>query len=73
MSAVIAVEPFWDKLQEHHAEHGGDTDFWDWLSADYGGFQVYIKSNPTALGEKDACGLWFESEEEATLFTLKWS
>jgi len=70
---TIPIEPFWDKLQEYHKQHHCDDDFWDWLEAEYGAYQVYIKSNPTALGEQEACGLYFGDEAEATLFALRWS
>lgn len=73
MTNVIAIEPFWDNLQEYHANHVQDVDFWDWLKRDYGAYQVYIKTNPTAVGEKEASGLLFGSPEEITFFTLKWS
>jgi hypothetical protein len=70
---TISIEPFWDKLTEHHKQHHCDEDFWDWLKQEYGAYQVYIKSNPTAVGEKEASGLLFSDEAEAVLFTLRWS
>lgn len=74
MNNVIDIDPFWDKLQEYHRDHNpADADFWDWLKKEYGAYQVYVKSNPTALGEREACGLWFGTAEEVTFFTLRWS
>ena len=70
---TIPIEPYWDKLQEYHGEHHQDRDFWEWLQQEYGAWQVYIKSNHTALGDKEASGLLFSEEEEATLFALRWS
>jgi hypothetical protein len=49
------------------------VDFWEWIKQEYGAYQVWIKSNPTAVGEKEASGLMFGEDEEATLFALKWS
>lgn len=70
---TIPIEPYWDKLQEHHKDLRTDLDFWDWLKKEYGAYQVFVKSNPTALGEKEACGLMFGEDEEATLFALRWT
>jgi hypothetical protein len=70
---TIPIEPFYDKLQEYHRDNHIDVSFWDWLKAEYGAYQVYIKSNPTAVGEKEASGLMFGEDEEATLFALRWS
>ena len=70
---TIPIEPYWDKLQEYHSEHHAELDFWLWLQQEYGAWQVYIKTNPTAVGDKEASGLLFSEEEEATLFALKWS
>ena len=70
---TIAIEPFYDKLQEYHKDNKIDVEFWEWLKQEYGAYQVYVKSNPTAVGEKEASGLMFGEDEEATLFALKWS
>jgi hypothetical protein len=70
---ILPIEPYWDQLQEHYKQHHCDDDFWDWLRDEYGAYQVYVKSNPTALGEKEACGILFGEEAEATLFALRWS
>ena len=70
---TIPIEPYWDKLQEHYRDKKIKIDFWDWLVQEYGAYQVYVKSNPSALGEKEACGLMFGNDEESTLFALKWS
>jgi hypothetical protein len=70
---TIAIEPFYDKLQEYHRDKKIDLEFWDWLKQEYGAYQVYVKSNPSATGEKEACGLMFGEDSEATLFALRWS
>ena len=70
---ILPVEPFYDNLQTHYRDHKIDVDFWDWLKNEYGVYQVFIVSNPTQVGEKEASGLMFSEEEEATLFALKWS
>ena len=70
---VLPIEPFYDKLKEKHREEQCDEDFWDWIKNEYGAYQVWIKSNPTAVGEKEAAGLAFYDEEESTLFALRWS
>jgi len=70
---VIAIEPYWDNLQAHHqANNPSDMDFWDWIRQEYQGYQVYIKSTPTALGEKESCGIMFGEEDEAIMFMLRW-
>jgi len=71
---IIPIESHWDKLQEHyHANKKSiKVDFWDWIKRDYRGYQVYIKSTPTADGEKESCGLMFGEEEDAVMFALKW-
>ena len=71
---TIPIEPYWDKLQEYHSSYNPKKlDFWDWLRRDYNAYQVYIQPNPTALGEKAACGIMFGEEDEATFFALKWA
>lgn len=70
---TIPVEPFYDKLFAHYADNKIDISFWDWMQKEYGAYQVFIKSNPTSVGEKEACGLLFSDDEEATLFALRWS
>ena len=70
---VIPIEPYWEKLNEHHHQNQCDEDFWEWLKQEYGAYQVYIVSNPTEVGEEKGCGLLFGDESEATLFVLKWS
>jgi hypothetical protein len=70
---TIPVEPYYDKLQEYYRDNKIDVDFWEWIKQEYGAYQVWIKSNPTAVGEKEASGLMFGEDEEATLFALKWS
>ena len=73
MNNVIAIEPFYDKLKEYHRDNKIDADFWDWLKQEYGAYQVYVKSNHTAIGENEASGLLFGTPEEVTFFTLRWS
>jgi hypothetical protein len=70
---VIAVEPFYDKLQEYHVNNITDVEFWDWLKQEYGAYHVYLSSNYQAVGEKDGSGLYFGSPEEVTFFRLRWS
>lgn len=70
---TVPIEPFWEKLQEHWQANEPDVDFWEWLRRDYDAYQVYIVSNPTAVGEEKGCGIMFSTDEEATWFTLKWS
>lgn len=70
---VIAVEPFYDQLQDYHRDHQIELEFWEWLKQEYGAYHVYLSSNYQATGEKDGSGLLFDSEEEATWFTLKWT
>lgn len=70
---TIPIEPYWDKLKDYHRDNNIDLEFWEWLKQEYGGYQVWIKSNPTAVGEKEASGLLFGEEAEATLFALRWS
>lgn len=70
---TIPIEPYWEKLNEHHKQHHCDKNFWDWLKQEYGAYQVFIVSNPSAVGEEKGCGLMFGDESEATLFALKWS
>jgi hypothetical protein len=70
---VIAIEPYWDNLQAYHQSNNPpDMDFWEWLRQEYHAYQVYIKSTPTALGEREACGLMFGEEDEAIMFMLRW-
>jgi hypothetical protein len=69
---TIPVEPFYDKLFAHYTDLQIDISFWDWVQKEYGAYQVFIKSNPTSVGEKEACGLLFSDAEEATLFALRW-
>jgi hypothetical protein len=70
---TIPIDPYWEKLVEHHKQLGIDEEFWAWLKKEYGAYQVYIVSNPTQVGEQKGCGLLFGDESEATLFALKWS
>jgi hypothetical protein len=70
---TIPVEPFWEKLVEHHKQFHIDEEFWAWLKREYNAYQVYIVSNPTQVGEEKGCGVMFGTDEEATFFTLKWS
>ena len=70
---TIAIEPFWEKLVEHHKQFHMDEEFWAWLKREYNAYQVYVVSNPTQVGEEKGCGLLFGTDEEATFFTLKWS
>jgi hypothetical protein len=70
---ILPIEPFYDNLQTYHRDNKIDVDFWDWLKSEYGVYQVHLVSNPTQVGEKDASGLMFGEEEDATLFALKWS
>jgi len=70
---IIPIEPYWDNLQEYHRAHNPlDLDFWDWIRQEYHGYQVYIKSTPKALGEREACGLMFGEEDDAVMFMLRW-
>ena len=70
---TIPAEPYYDKLKEYHKDNNIDLEFWEWLKKEYGVYQVWIKSNPSAVGEKEASGLLFGEDEEATLFALRWS
>jgi hypothetical protein len=70
---VIPIEPFWEKLVEHHKQHHIDEDFWNWLKREHNAYQVYIVSNPTQVGEQKGSGLMFGDPEDATLFALKWT
>lgn len=70
---VIAVEPFYDRMQEYYNTHVKGMDFWDWVKHEYGGYHVYLASNYQAVGEKEGSGLYFGSPEEITFFTLRWS
>ena len=63
---VIAIEPYYDKLQEHYNTHVKGMDFWDWIKQEYGGYHVYLASNYQAVGPKAGSGLYFGSEEEIT-------
>ena len=49
---TIPIEPYWAKLHEYHLEHHADEEFWTWLKREYGIYQVYIVSNPSAVGEE---------------------
>jgi hypothetical protein len=69
---TIPIEPFYDKVFEHYKDQKIDIPFWDWIKQEYGGYQVFIKSNPSAVGEKEGCGIMFGEDEDATLFALKW-
>jgi hypothetical protein len=70
---ILPIEPYYDKVFEHYTDSKIDIPFWDWIKTEYGGYQVFVKSNPTALGDKEACGLYFGEDAEATLFALRWS
>jgi hypothetical protein len=70
---TIPIEPYYDKLQEYHKDLQIDAEFWEWIKQEYGAYQVFLKSNPTAIGEKEACGLFFGDDEDATLFALRWA
>lgn len=70
---VIAIEPYYDRLQEYYQANVNDLEFWDWLKQEYGGYHVYLASNYQAVGEKEGSGLYFGSAEEVTFFTLRWS
>jgi hypothetical protein len=70
---VLPIEPYYDRLQEAWTALAVQEEFWEWIKIEYGGYQVYVKNNPSATGEKDACGLAFGTAEEATLFVLKWT
>lgn len=70
---TIPVEPYYDKLKEYHHDQKIDVEFWEWLKQEYGAYQVWIKNNPSAVGEKEASGLLFGEDEEATLFALRWT
>ena len=70
---IIPIAPYWDNLQVYHKRNNPkDLDFWDWIKQEYGAYQVYIKPTPKADGEKEACGLMFDDEDAAVMFTLKW-
>jgi hypothetical protein len=68
----IPIEPYYDKIHEYYVDQKIDIPFWDWIKQEYGAYQVFIKSNPTSTGEKEACGLLFGDEADATLFALRW-
>jgi hypothetical protein len=71
---IMPIEPYYDKLQEHYQANRKKikVDFWEWIQRDYKGYQVYVVSNPTAVGEKEGCGLMFGEEQEASMFALLW-
>lgn len=70
---TIAVEPYWDKLVEYHRDHAIELGLWEWIQQEYRGYQVFVVSNPSAVGEKEGCGLLFGDDEDATLFALRWT
>ena len=69
----IPIEPYYDKIHEYYVDQKIDQDFWDWIKQEYGAYQIFLKSNPNAIGEKEACGLLFSDDEDATLFALRWT
>jgi rhamnogalacturonyl hydrolase YesR len=71
---VLPIAPYYDNLQQHYEANRKKikVSFWEWIQRDYKGYQVYIVSNPTAVGEKDGCGLMFGEEQEASMFALLW-
>lgn len=70
---IIPIEPFWERLQEHHRTHHTDLEFWDWIKQEYGAYRVHLSSTPSRDGDEKSAGLMFGDDEEATLFALKWT